>query len=132
MFDGNAGSSFFSKQVTVGGIKELNLCSKYKTGSTTEVQKSKKDLFCCHGLLSNPPDNIQHTNVPHSEKKEQEKGKLKNILTPLFGSVKALRPTRLSSVKLADYFARKDLADFLLEALLDFLAYGFAHSVFVS
>ncbi len=37
--------------------------------------------------------------------------------------------SRLSSVDLADFLARKDLADFLLEALLDFLAYGFAHSV---
>jgi hypothetical protein len=54
-----------------------------------------------------------------------------SILTPLFGSMKAPRPTaaRLSSVNLADFFARKDLADFLLEALLDFLANGFAHSV---
>jgi hypothetical protein len=36
------------------------------------------------------------------------------------------KPTaaRLSSVSLADFFARKDLADFLLEALLDFLAVG--------
>ncbi len=34
-----------------------------------------------------------------------------------------------SSANLADFFARKDLADFLLEALLDFLANGFAHSV---
>ncbi len=32
------------------------------------------------------------------------------------------KPTaaRLSSVSVADFFARKDLADFLLEALLDF------------
>jgi hypothetical protein len=30
---------------------------------------------------------------------------------------------------LADFLARKDLADFLHEVLLDFLAYGFAHSV---
>ncbi len=37
--------------------------------------------------------------------------------------------SRLSSVNLADFLARKDLADFLLEALLDFLADGFAHSV---
>jgi hypothetical protein len=29
---------------------------------------------------------------------------------------------RLSSVRFADFFARKDLGDFLLEALLDFLA----------
>jgi hypothetical protein len=34
---------------------------------------------------------------------------------------------RLSSVSLADLFARKDLADFLLEALLDFLAIVFEH-----
>ncbi len=40
------------------------------------------------------------------------------------------RPARLSSVSLADFFARKDLADFLLEALLDFLAIDLAHSVF--
>jgi hypothetical protein len=31
-----------------------------------------------------------------------------------------LTAARLSSVSLADFFARKDLADFLLEALLDF------------
>jgi hypothetical protein len=30
---------------------------------------------------------------------------------------------------LADFLAIKDLADFLHEVLLDFLAYGFAHSV---
>jgi hypothetical protein len=31
---------------------------------------------------------------------------------------------------LADFLARKDLADILLEALLDFLAVGFAYSVY--
>ncbi len=36
---------------------------------------------------------------------------------------------RLSSVSLADLFARKDLADFVLEALLDFLAICFEHSM---
>ena len=36
---------------------------------------------------------------------------------------------RLSSVSLADFVARKDLADFLLDTLLDFLAVGFAYSV---
>jgi hypothetical protein len=36
---------------------------------------------------------------------------------------------RLSSVSLADFFARQDFADFLIEALLDFLAVGFVHSV---
>ncbi len=40
-----------------------------------------------------------------------------------------LTAARLSSVSLADFVARKDLADFLLEALLDFLAVGFAYSV---
>jgi hypothetical protein len=42
------------------------------------------------------------------------------------------RPTaaRLSSGSLADFLGRKDLADFLLEALLDFLAVGFAYSVY--
>ncbi len=41
------------------------------------------------------------------------------------------RPTaaRLSSGSLADFLARKYLADFLLEALLDFLAVGFAYTV---
>ena len=41
------------------------------------------------------------------------------------------RPTaaRLSSGSLADFLARKDLADFLLEALLEFLANSFTHSV---
>jgi hypothetical protein len=41
------------------------------------------------------------------------------------------RPTasRLSSVNLADFLARKDLADFSHEVLLDFLVYGFVHSV---
>ncbi len=41
------------------------------------------------------------------------------------------RPTaaRLSSGSLADFLARKDLADFLLEALLDFLAVGFSYTV---
>jgi hypothetical protein len=41
------------------------------------------------------------------------------------------RPTasRLSPVDLADFLARKDLAYFLHEVLLDFLAYSFAHSV---
>jgi hypothetical protein len=41
------------------------------------------------------------------------------------------RPTasRLNPVDLADFLARKDLADFLHEVLLDFLAYSFAHSV---
>jgi hypothetical protein len=34
-----------------------------------------------------------------------------------------------SFVNLADFFARKGLADFLFEALLDFLANGFTHSV---
>jgi hypothetical protein len=44
---------------------------------------------------------------------------------------KRQRPTasRLSPVDLADFLARKDLADFLHEVLLDFLAYSFAHSV---
>jgi hypothetical protein len=37
--------------------------------------------------------------------------------------------SRLSLVYLADFLARKDLADFLHEGLLDFLAYGFAHFV---
>jgi hypothetical protein len=37
--------------------------------------------------------------------------------------------SRLSLVYLADFLARKDLADFLHKVLLDFLAYGFAHSV---
>ncbi len=37
--------------------------------------------------------------------------------------------SRRSSVNLADFLFRKDLADFLHEVLLDFLAYGFAHSV---
>jgi hypothetical protein len=37
--------------------------------------------------------------------------------------------SRLSPVDLADFLARKDLADFLHEVLLDFLAYSFAHSV---
>ncbi len=36
---------------------------------------------------------------------------------------------RLSSVSLADFFAREDLADFILEVLLDFLGVGFTHSV---
>jgi hypothetical protein len=36
---------------------------------------------------------------------------------------------RQSYVSLADFFAIKDLADFLLEALLDFFANDFAHSV---
>ncbi len=42
-----------------------------------------------------------------------------------------LLPTaaRLSSVSLAAFFVRQDLADCLLEALLDFLANGFAHSM---
>ncbi len=41
------------------------------------------------------------------------------------------RPTasRLSPVDLAVFLARKDLADFVHEVLLDFLAYSFAHSV---
>ena len=41
------------------------------------------------------------------------------------------KPTasRLSSVNLADFLARRDLADFLHEVLLDFLVYSFAHSV---
>jgi hypothetical protein len=45
--------------------------------------------------------------------------------------LRAPRPTasRLSSVDLADFLARKDLTDFLHEVLLDFLAYNFAHSV---
>ncbi len=30
---------------------------------------------------------------------------------------------------MADFLARKDLADFYMKFLLDFLAYGFAHSV---
>jgi hypothetical protein len=34
-----------------------------------------------------------------------------------------------SSANLADFFARKDLPDYLLEALPDFLSNGFAHSV---
>jgi hypothetical protein len=37
--------------------------------------------------------------------------------------------TRLSFASLAGFFARRDLADFLLDVLLDFLANGFAHSV---
>jgi hypothetical protein len=37
--------------------------------------------------------------------------------------------SRLSSVNLADFLARRDLADFLHEVLLDFLEYSFAHSV---
>ncbi len=52
-------------------------------------------------------------------------------LTPLFRSMKALRPTaaQLSSVSLADFLASKDLADFFcLNTLLDFLAVGFAYS----
>ncbi len=42
------------------------------------------------------------------------------------------RPTaaRLSSGSLADFLTRKDLADFLLEALLDFLAVRFAYAVY--
>jgi hypothetical protein len=45
--------------------------------------------------------------------------------------VTGCRPTaaRLSSGSLADFLTRKDLADFLLEALLDFLAVGFAYDV---
>ena len=41
------------------------------------------------------------------------------------------KPTasRLSSVNLADFLARIDLADFLLEALLEFLANDFAYSL---
>ncbi len=37
--------------------------------------------------------------------------------------------SRLCPVDLADFLVRKDLADFLHEVLLDFLAYSFAHSV---
>jgi hypothetical protein len=36
---------------------------------------------------------------------------------------------RLSSDSLADFLAKKELADFLFEALLDFLAVGFTYSV---
>jgi hypothetical protein len=36
---------------------------------------------------------------------------------------------RLSSGSLAGFLARKELADFLFEALLDFLTVGFTYSV---
>ncbi len=69
LWDGNAGSSFFSFS------RESLICA----ANTKPVLQSKKGLFCCHGLLSNPPDNIHrwriYTYLSHSEKKEQEKRK---------------------------------------------------------
>ncbi len=53
-------------------------------------------------------------------------------IVPMGGEECKPRPAaaRLRSGSLADFLTRKDLADFLLEALLDFLAVGFASSVY--
>ncbi len=71
-----------------------------------------------------PPLKLQQLNPPNNA--------IQNILPDrdIIGrQVYCMTAARLSSLSLADFFARKDLADFLLEALLDFFANGFAHSV---
>jgi hypothetical protein len=71
-----------------------------------------------------PPLKLQQLNPPNNA--------IQNILPDrdIIGrQVYCMTAARLSSVSLADFFAKKDLADFLLEGLLDFPANGFAHSV---